>query len=88
MGRKGSPVIRVWPELHAVLKELSEEEGFILADLTSAILMEAILNNPAVVAVAIARWYEVYTERAMKCAFELQRKLSSIVKKVEEAEVA
>lgn len=62
--------IRVWKELAAMLEILSEEYGYVMSDLASAILYEA-FKNPHLIAYTLKEWFDIDWEEAIQTALEI-----------------
>jgi len=65
--------VRIWEPIHKAYKECAEENGLILSNFVSILLIEC-ANNPAIVESAVAKFFNV--KRPEKVAFSLLAKIS------------
>ena len=77
--------VRIWKGLHEILRDLSDEYGYVMSDLASAILLEA-LQNEAIVFSALVEWFDVDIEEARETARKVSQLVRTIVRIEEEAE--
>lgn len=78
--------VRIWKELAHIIEELSDNYGYVMSDLISAILITA-LTNPSIVAQALYDWFEVDWEEAKRDAFQIAASIRYILEEEEEEEI-
>lgn len=67
---EATKLVRIWPEVHAIYKDIADRYGFYLSNLLSAILLEAGANT-SVVFHSLVKHFDVSLEEAEDIATEL-----------------
>jgi len=75
--------VRIWEPVYRALKETAEENGLILSDFISTIIIEA-SNNPAIVENAISKFFE--RKKPEKISFMLLVKITEAMNRIIEGE--
>ena len=79
---KGSSrIIRVWKEIHLIIKEIADKEGFVMTDLASALLFEA-LSNPGIVFSALMKFFDIDFEDAFRISYTVQNEVDRIMESI------
>ena len=77
--------VRVWEDVHALYKELSEDLRVVMGDLISSALLELLLSNPHFLAHVVAVWFERSYTRAFKVVERYQERAQEIIERYVEA---
>jgi len=75
--------IRIWEEVVIALADISDEYGYVISDLASTLLVEA-LRNPHILAYTLAEWFNIEWEEAKKTAEEVASRFLGFLEELEE----
>ena len=80
MVREGNPFIRIWREVHSIYKDVAEEEGLVMSDLISTILLEAAISDTPLIVYTLMEWFDIRYEKAVETADKLKEKAIAFLK--------
>ena len=67
---ESTKLVRIWPEVHSIYKDIADRYGFFLSNLLSAVLLEAGANT-SVIFHSLVKHFDVTLEEAEDIALEL-----------------
>jgi len=73
--------VRVWEDVHALYKELSEDLGVVMGDLVSSALLELLISNPHFLVHIITTWFGCRYTKVFRVVERYQNRAKNVLKR-------